>query len=102
MRSPSTVTATALSQQELSDWDANGFHVARGLFSAAEVAAVRDRFDELGRAGRPIEGHWAPRADVDDVLGRYPRVMQPHEIDPANMELFLAPTRPCDPSGTDG
>jgi phytanoyl-CoA hydroxylase len=91
MQSISTVTSTTLTQQELSDWDANGFHVARGLFSGAEVAAVRDRFSELGRAGKPIEGHWAPRADSDDILGRYPRVMQPHEIDPANMELFLDP-----------
>ena len=91
MQSVSTGVTDALTQQQVADWDAKGFHVARGLFSAAEVAAVRDRFDELGRAGQPIEGHWTPRADVDDILARYPRVMNPHEIDPANMELFLDP-----------
>ena len=91
MQSASTAISSTLTQQELADWDANGFHVAQGLFSRQEVAAVRDRFDELARSGTPIEGHWTPRADVDDILGRYPRVMHPHEIDPANMELFLDP-----------
>ncbi len=80
-----------LSDKELSSWAKDGFHVARGLFSAAEVGAVARRFDALAEAGEPIEDHWQPVPDTDDILGRYPRVMHPHELDPAHMDLFLEP-----------
>jgi phytanoyl-CoA hydroxylase len=80
-----------LSTEELDAWSTDGFHVARGLFSAAEVSAVADRFDTLAATGEPIENHWQPVPGADDILGRYPRVMHPHELDPANMDLFLDP-----------
>ncbi len=82
---------SGLNASDLAAWEADGFHVARGLFDADEVAAVRQRFDELGATGTPIEGHWAPDPSVDDVLARYPRVMHPHELNQANMDLFLEP-----------
>ncbi|CAA9306312.1 MAG: Phytanoyl-CoA dioxygenase, peroxisomal precursor [uncultured Friedmanniella sp.] len=84
-------TLSALDSQDLADWERDGFHVARGLFSAAEVAAIRDRFDALAATGTPIPGHWEPSAEATDILGRYPRVMHPHELDPANMAVFLDP-----------
>lgn len=84
-------TPASLSAAERNDWQRDGFHVSRGLFSAAEVAAVAERFDALGNAGEPIKDHWSPDPEAGDILGRYPRVMQPHELHPANMDLFLDP-----------
>ena len=82
---------SAIGPDDLASWQRDGFHVARGLFSAAEVAVIGDRFDALAAAGTPIPGHWEPEPDATDILGRYPRVMHPHELDPANMDLFLEP-----------
>ena len=91
MHSTATRSAPLLSAEELSAWDANGFHVARGLFGSDEVRPVADRFDALARRGQPIQDHWEPSLDSPDILGRYPRVMQPHEFDPDSMALFLDP-----------
>jgi len=79
-----------LSAPELDAWSADGFHVTRGLFDAQEMAAVRERFDRLAHVGEPIEGHWQPTGG-EDVLSRYPRVMHPHEFDPASRDLLLEP-----------
>lgn len=82
---------TDLTPDELGDWHRDGFHVARGLFGGDEVAAIKARFDGLAATGEPIEGHWAPDLETEDILGRYPRVMQPHEFDPASKDLLLDP-----------
>ncbi|QGN35277.1 phytanoyl-CoA dioxygenase family protein [Microlunatus sp. Gsoil 973] len=56
-----------------------------------EVSAVRARFDRIAARGEPIPGHWAPQADSDDVLGRFPRVMHPHDFDAESKALLLDP-----------
>src|SRR5690606_41544612 len=84
-----TERALPLSEDEFARWERDGYHVARGLFGAEEVAAIRDRFDRLAERREPIEGHWAYDPEATDVLGRYPRVMHPHELDPANQQVFL-------------
>ncbi len=81
--------ALPLTDEEFQAWDRDGFHVSRGLFGADEVAAIRDRFDRMAERREPIEGHWAYDSAATDVLGRYPRVMHPHEIDPANVGIYL-------------
>ena len=88
---PARHSPRPLSDEQREDWLRDGFHVERGLFSGAEVAAIADRFDALAARGEPIPEHWAPQDGATDGLGRYPRVMQPHELDPANQEVFLAP-----------
>ena len=80
-----------LGAAELEAWDRDGYHVARGLFCAAEVAAIRKRFDAIGSRGQPIPDHWEPDTDADDVLGRYPRVMHPHELDTRDKNVLLDP-----------
>ncbi len=82
---------SSLTPDELGGWEENGYHVARGLFSRSEVERIARRFDALAERGTPIEGHWEPDLDSDDILRRYPRVMQPHDIDSASLELFLDP-----------
>lgn len=85
------LTSTALTSTELADWQRDGFHVARGMVTHDEVESIRTRFDALAERGEPIPGHWEPAPEAQDVLGRYPRVMQPHEFDPASKDLLLDP-----------
>lgn len=89
--SMTSTPATVLAEDELMAWRRDGFHVARGLFSADEVAAIQQRFDAIAEAGEPIAGHWEPDPGADDVLGRYPRVMNPHQFCPDDREVLLAP-----------
>jgi phytanoyl-CoA hydroxylase len=86
-----SVQTSSLTPAELEAWQRDGYHVARGLFSADEVGAVAARFDALGERAEPVADHWVPDPAATDILGRYPRVMHPHELDPANMDLFLDP-----------
>lgn len=82
---------TQLSREQLSEWERDGYHVARGLFDLAEVRQVAGRFDAMAERGVPIENHWQPDLDSSDILRRYPRVMQPHDFDPESFDLFLDP-----------
>jgi ectoine hydroxylase-related dioxygenase (phytanoyl-CoA dioxygenase family) len=62
-------------------FDANGYAVARGLFTPAEVAEIRETFMAQASNG-PVEGlsdghHKA--CSPDDPLAFYPRMMHPHK-----------------------
>src|SRR4051812_12800384 len=89
--SSSVTPQTRMTPEQLGSWEENGFHVARGLFSRTEVADVASRFDALAERAEGIEGHWEPDLASDDILRHYPRVMQPHDFDPASRDLFLDP-----------
>lgn len=86
-----SATTQALQPDERQAWERDGYHVSRGLFGVEEVAAIRGRFDAIDERGEPIPGHWEPEPDADDVLGRHPRVMHPHELDRRNMDVLLDP-----------
>ena len=91
-----TVTGTGngvLPPQGLQRFREDGFTVVRGLFGYDEVERLCADFAALQAAGRPVAGHFEPRAG-DDPLDRYPRVMQPHEFsDPARRVLLDARLR---------
>ncbi|WEH13916.1 phytanoyl-CoA dioxygenase family protein [Streptomyces sp. VNUA24] len=74
------------------EFEENGFLVARGLFSPAEIEEVCDRFEAL-RAGGPIPGHFRPRTPAADrpadPLDSHPRVMHPHRIDELSLRVLL-------------
>lgn len=93
MSMSTTTTRPPLSAAEMDAWDRDGFHVQRGLFGADEVGAIRDRFDRIADRGVPIAGHWEPdpQTGTDDILARYPRVMHPHDFDPASKAVLLDP-----------
>src|SRR5690606_26656700 len=69
------------------DFDRDGFAVARGLFSPEEMDVLRDTFMEANKDG-PVEGLSEVRRtkvdgridgyDRSDPLPVYPRMMQPH------------------------
>jgi len=62
----------------------DGYVVARGLFSPAEVEEIRALFAKMHAEGVP--GHYEPRTvrdgveDPNDPLYQYPRVMMPHRF----------------------
>jgi phytanoyl-CoA hydroxylase len=65
-------------------FEAEGFSVARGLFSADEVAAIRDAFMDAAGNG-PVQGlseitrnGTGQSYDASDPLAFYPRMMHPH------------------------
>lgn len=73
-----------LTSAELATYHADGFHIARALLSADEVAEIRETFMQQAKGG-PVEGLSEMRRsntqnvyDPTDPLARYPRMMQPH------------------------
>ncbi|RKN03978.1 phytanoyl-CoA dioxygenase family protein [Streptomyces radicis] len=69
-----------------------GFLVARGLFSPAEIEELRGEFMAMHAAG-PIPGHFEPRGRESegpaDPLHSYPRVMHPHRINDVALRYLL-------------
>ncbi|KQW07076.1 phytanoyl-CoA dioxygenase family protein [Streptomyces sp. Root369] len=68
----------------------DGFMVVRGLFARDEIDRLCGAFTAL-HAGGPVPGHFEPSApgESTDPLRRYPRVMQPHEIDDLALRFLL-------------
>lgn len=79
----------AVTPQQLADYQRDGYLIVRGLFSAAEVAEIRGKFDAIGEAGQPIEWHWQPDRTSQDPLARYPRIMHPHRFDTMSKRYLL-------------
>lgn len=82
------ITAEAKAQ-----FDSHGYVVARGLFSPAETAQLREHFTQLRESGQPYPGD---DAGIDigsrDPLKRYPRMIQMHQWDD-DARHFLLDTR---------
>jgi len=88
----SALAGYRMSEQQIADNVRDGYLVVRGLFTADEVAEIRDYFDSLGKSGTPIEGHWFPDTSPEaasDPLKRYPRVMQPHRFNEMSKQYLL-------------
>jgi phytanoyl-CoA hydroxylase len=102
-----TAAASAQTHPSLAaDWRDRGCALVRGLFTAGEVAELRDAFTELGRNG-PVAGlSDGGGGDPTDPLSRWPRMMHPHRhrdqawgrlaerrmLDPRIRSAFLAIT----------
>jgi len=85
-----TAQRTRVSPAELDAYRRDGFHVARGLFGRDEMDQARAFFDGVAERGEPIPGAWEPKHG-GDPLGRYPRMMHPHTVDPASHARMLDP-----------
>jgi len=71
-------------------WQDNGFVLARDVFSAEEIAHIRDHFMEWNASDR--------REDFDridqtgqDPLAQFPRIIHPHRRDALSLEFLLEP-----------
>ncbi|MER6125810.1 phytanoyl-CoA dioxygenase family protein [Streptomyces sp. NPDC001795] len=73
-------------------FEEDGFAVARGLFSRAEIDELCAEFTALHAAG-PVPGHFEPRAagtdGPADPLHLFPRVMHPHRISDLSLRFLL-------------
>jgi phytanoyl-CoA hydroxylase len=69
----------ALNPEERDAFDADGFHIARGLFSPDEVETLRSTFMDVVKDG-PAEGMSDVQriTDKTDPLYQYGRLMHPH------------------------
>jgi ectoine hydroxylase-related dioxygenase (phytanoyl-CoA dioxygenase family) len=75
----------------LEAYQRDGYYIARNLFDAADVATIRQRFDEIAN-GPDIPGYWVPDRSPEaagDPLKRFPRVMHPHRYDELSKRYLL-------------
>ncbi|WP_409467676.1 phytanoyl-CoA dioxygenase family protein [Streptomyces sp. HC307] len=83
-----------LTQEGRARFEEDGFTVVRKLFGYDEIDRLCAEFAALHAAG-PVPGHFEPRTvppgAPEDPLAAYPRVMQPHEINPVALRLLLDP-----------
>ncbi len=74
------------------DFEAQGFALCRGMYDADEVATLREHFDTMHREHVP--GYYEPPSGLDagdDILKRYPRVMNPHRFSPLARTFMTLP-----------
>jgi len=72
------------------DYDRDGFAVARGLFSAEEVAEIREVFDRLG-AETVVRPESDGITDPNDPLYKHPRLVHPHRTNALARSTMLHP-----------
>ena len=65
----------------------NGYYLAKGVFSAEEIAQYREHFEQMRLAGQ------APQENIDytsvqDPLKAYPRIMMPHRRDSLSLDFL--------------
>jgi ectoine hydroxylase-related dioxygenase (phytanoyl-CoA dioxygenase family) len=89
----------ALTEEQVAAFHRNGYHIERGLFSQAEVDAIRDAFMNQNANG-PVPGlsETQRRNGVTyndaDPLSRFPRMMNPHrhpdkDVGPLSLRYLL-------------
>ena len=90
-----SISRSGITTDQLAQFARDGFHNARGLIPAAEVALIRDTFMQQASGG-PVEGlsesktHQGSAYDRSDPLSFYPRMMHPHRhLDKAVGRLSL-------------
>lgn len=69
----------ALTEAEHEQYERDGYYIARGLFSAEDIAEIREAFMAQAKDG-PVEGlsETGRINDPSDPLHFYPRMMHPH------------------------
>jgi len=85
-----------LTEEQLAEYNRDGFVVARQLFSPEEVTEIRETFGKASELG-PVAGMCDPKKEpTNDLLDRYPRMMHPHRqsqlpIGPLSTRVALDP-----------
>ena len=84
--------APSLGAWQLEQFERDGYTIARGLFTAAEVQEMIDTFDALHARGE-VPGCFKakPLDQATDPLEAYPRMMHPHRVHPVAMRYLLHP-----------
>ena len=75
--------------QELQDYQRDGFVVARGLFTAAEVDRLRGHYMALRAAGTYPGDFDGVDLTSEDPLKRFPRMIHMHRFDETSLEFLI-------------
>jgi ectoine hydroxylase-related dioxygenase (phytanoyl-CoA dioxygenase family) len=89
-------TEQLLTDEQVAQFERDGFYVARGLFSAEETAFLRERFMAIQQDALNPEStlrpYYQPKTMEEaggDVLKHYPRIMHPHRFDTISTDYML-------------
>jgi ectoine hydroxylase-related dioxygenase (phytanoyl-CoA dioxygenase family) len=81
-----------LTQIELNQWEADGYTIARGLFSSDEVARYRDHFMTLRGKGAYVGDLGDTNNPSDnDPLRKFPRMIHMHRWDDVSLQWLIDP-----------
>ncbi len=82
-------TERTLSDEQIAQYERDGFLVARDMLPVEEVAALREHF--MAMHARGVPGYYEPPRDDEggDILRRYPRIMHPHRVDELSKDYML-------------
>lgn len=85
-----------LTDEQLQNYERDGFLIARGLLSPEETATLRERFMAIQEAAldesSPLREYYQPKTEAQasgDILQQYPRIMHPHRFDELAMQTML-------------
>lgn len=78
-----------LSQEQKTQYDRDGYMLARALFSSAEAAALREHYMELRAAGRYPGDTAGVGGSETDPLKRYPRMIHMHRWDERSLRWLI-------------
>ncbi len=90
-----------VTEQQLAQFNRDGFLIVRGVFTQQEVDTIRETFMTMNQNG-PVEGlsevrhHSGGEYTTNDPLAFYPRMMHPHKhpdkpVGPLSMNYMLDP-----------
>ncbi len=84
-----------MERQAFLEYAANGYHIARGVFTPSEVAQMTAHYMAINAEG-PHPGDFSgvptrSRAEKPDPLAQYPRLIQMHEWDARTRNWMLDP-----------
>ena len=89
-----SMTATAarptVTEEQLADFDRDGFIVLRGLLTKEEVRELEDTHNALYER-HSVPGCFSADPADPEPLRRYPRMMHPHRVDDTAMRYMLHP-----------
>ncbi|WP_163505664.1 phytanoyl-CoA dioxygenase family protein [Fodinicola acaciae] len=80
-----------MSVSSATQFDLDGYVVARGLFSAEETAQLRDHYMAVRHRAPVRHRESGPDATARDPLRRYPRLAQMHRWDETTLRWLLDP-----------
>lgn len=92
----SAVLEKMLTDEQLAQYERDGFIVMSGLLSPDETAALRERFMQIQREAlgesSPLREYYHPLTSEEaggDILKEFPRIMMPHRFDEASKDYML-------------
>src|SRR3954468_13444341 len=78
-----------MAEADVTAYQQNGYYLARGLFSAAEVEKLRDHYMRLREAGSYPGDFGGVDPTSEDPLKRFPRMIHMHRWDETSLQWMI-------------